>query len=314
MLKAFLMFEVADNTIRKETQRFGELQKEIEDEQQEHSTNINHFRERKRKVKELPKRVYGSMDGAHVPIKDPQENEKWKEMKVGTWYEVEKVPPSQQTKRHHKKEEIGHQALRVKNKLYYCDMEKASKFGELFWATGYEKKADLAQELVFVNDGAQWIWNLVETHYPHAKQILDWYHVEERLEKVADVAFSEETERNTWLESTRTALWEGRTSCVICACAKLADDFEEASQAETYFENNKKRMKYDQYRKEGYMIASGTVESACKQIVSHRLRCSSAQWKIQGGRLTGKARAACLSGEADWDKLCQKRAALPLTA
>lgn len=163
---------------------------------------------------------------------------------------------------------------------YYCDMEEASKFSELFWATGYEKQADLAKELVFVNDGAKWIWNLVEMHYPHATQILDWFHVEERVEKVAKEAFPDKEKRLTWIENTLSALWEGRTLYAINACAKLADDSKEAAQAEIYFRNNKQRMKYDKYREQGYMIGSGTVESACKQIVDHRLRCSGAQWKI----------------------------------
>lgn len=71
-------------------------------------------------------------------------------------------------------------------------------------------------------------------------------------------------------------------------------------------------MKYDEFREEGYMIGSGTIESACKQIVSHRLRCSGAQWKVEGARLTAKARAAWLSNNSDWKIVSSMRAKLPL--
>ena len=89
---------------------------------------------------------------------------------------------------------------------------------------------------------------------------------------------------------------------------------EEASAALTYFRNNQHRMQYDKFREQGYMIGSGTIESACKQIVSHRLRCSGAQWKVAGARLTAKARAAWLSGKDNWHALCSMRAKLPLAA
>ena len=71
-------------------------------------------------------------------------------------------------------------------------------------------------------------------------------------------------------------------------------------------------MRYDEFREKGYMIGSGTIESACKQIVSHRLRCSGAQWKVEGTRLTAKARATWLSNNDDWNIIASMRAKLPL--
>ena len=105
---------------------------------------------------------------------------------------------------------------------------------------------------------------------------------------------------------------------MIAACEKLATNSSEAQDALTYFRNNSHRMRYpvqppglgDEYRAQGYMIGSGTVESACKQIVTRRLKCSGAQWNLQGAVQTAKARAAWLSGE--WDSLSTLRDRLPL--
>ena len=55
--------------------------------------------------------------------------------------------------------------------------------------------ADLCPDLVFLGDGAVWIWNLVTQYYPNARQIVDWYHAEEHLEVVATAAFSDLTQR-----------------------------------------------------------------------------------------------------------------------
>jgi hypothetical protein len=69
-------------------------------------------------------------------------------------------------------------------------------------------------------------------------------------------------------------------------------------------------MQYKKFRLAGYLIGSGTVESACKQIVTQRLKKPGAQWNVEGAVQTAKARAVWLSG--DWESLCLRRAALPL--
>jgi hypothetical protein len=49
------------------------------------------------------------------------------------------------------------------------------------------------------------------------------------------------------------------------------------------------------------MIGSGTIESACKQIVTHRLKLPGAQWTVTGVAQTAKVRAVWLSNQ--WQSL-----------
>lgn len=312
-LEPFLLFRVSENTIRKETHRFGKLQSQREEQMVADSQDPGHLQERLRTETAYPQRLYGSIDGAYVRIEERQakntETEKWREMKVGCFYQVESIPESQQRKRHQKKKIRGQPALRAKEMYYFCDIAEVEAFDPLFWATASQVKADLAAEVVFVCDGARWIWNLVERYFPKAIQIVDWFHAEERLEQVAEEAFAKEKAKE-WLDETLTELWRGNTAFVIKACEKLANRLALASNAVTYFRNNADRMQYDKFREQDYMIGSGTVESACKQIVSQRLRRSGAQWNIEGAVLTAKARAAWLSG--DWHQLCALRDRLPL--
>lgn len=70
------------------------------------------------------------------------------------------------------------------------------------------------------------------------------------------------------------------------------------------------RVRYDRFRQAGYMIGSGTIESACKQIVTNRLCLPGAQWEVNGAVSNAKARAAWLSG--DWNSLCRARQPVPL--
>ena len=316
-LKAFLLFEVSENTIRSETQALGGVQEEREAVGCQQSQDLDYLQARLRDKTPLPTRLYGSLDAAKVRIeprpqggKKPENTEAWRDMKVGCWYEAEQVPPSQRSSRQRDKFEREQAVLRAKNMRYYCDIQEADEFGKLMWGTGCTVKADLTPELVFVCDGAVWIWNLVKLHYPHAVQIVDWYHAADRLERVALAAFSATSDRTPWLERVTADLWAGRVTPVIQACEQLAARCEQARQAVTYFTNNTPRMKYDQFRAAGYLIGSGTIESGCKQIVTQRLKKPGAQWDVEGAVQTAKARAAWLSGE--WDAVCAQRAALPL--
>lgn len=303
LIERFLLLEVSDNTLRKETQTFGQLQAHSEQDWQTQSQDPAYLQERQRTQPTHPKRLYGSIDGAHVPVGD-----EWRELKAGGWYEVEQVHSAA-------KPGVGQlDELRAKNIRYYCDIAEAETFGQLLWTTGVQCGADLADEIVFVADGAVWIWNLVERNFPRAVQIVDWYHAVEYLTPIAEAVYGADSPKGqAWLERVRSALWEGRVDQVILACqawGKHARAGEAARKAVTYYTNNARRMDYARFRAAGYQIGSGTIESGCKQIATQRLKRSGARWTLEGARMTAKARAAWLSGQ--WDQLSMLRAALPL--
>ena len=188
---------------------------------------------------------------------------------------------------------------------YHCDITEAEQFGRLLWATGLQNQADTYDEVVFVSDGAVWIWRVVEQYFPQATQIVDWYHASQYLTPIAETAFGADIQQaQQWLTQTRTDLWEGRIQEVIQACRTFLRQTHVrplAEKAITYYTHNEKRMDYARFRQQGYLIGSGTIESACKQIAAARLKCSGARWTLTGLIATAKARAAWLS--KTWDNL-----------
>jgi hypothetical protein len=317
-LKSFLLFEVSENTIRSETQVLGELQRKMEDEWIKEMQNEAALQKREQLVVEqVSDRLYGSIDAAKVRIEPrakqgekEEVKEDWRDMKIVCWYEGELVPNRQRSVRQKEKVQREGTVFRAKNKHYSCDIAEAEQFGKLLWASGCSVFADRVQELVFVCDGATWIWKLVSHYYPNAIQIVDWYHAEERLEQIAEEAFSNLEERQPWLEKIIEALWHGNVEVVMEACQSLSKTSSLAKQALTYFSNNMDRMRYAQFRAAGYLIGSGVIESGCKQIVSRRLKLPGAQWNLDGAILTAKARCVWLSGH--WQDLVSKRSLLPL--
>jgi hypothetical protein len=309
-LEHYLLFRVSDNTLRKETERFGELQKAEEEEWKQKSQDEQWLQQRQRKIGKQAGRLYGSLDGVMAPLLG-----EWRELKNIAWYRVEPVR-SYQTHRHHARRVGEQNNLQAQDITYHCDIQTPEQFSALFWASACQRQADLYEELVFVCDGAVWIWKLIEQHFPHAVQIVDWYHASQYLPPIAEAAFGQDTEAyRTWLENARTLLWEGQIDKLIYACQQLAAIVlakPAVHSAVTYFTNNQKRMDYARFRQQGYFIGSGTVESGGKQISSLRLKRAGARWTERGAVLTAKARAAWLSGT--WDLLAARRTALSLAA
>lgn len=307
-LEHYLLFRVSDNTLRKETEQFGELQEVQETEWTENSQEEAWLQRRQRELGKQPGRLYGSLDGVMAPLIG-----EWRELKNIAWYRVEQIR-SYQKRRHHASRVGEQNDVQAQDISYHCDFKTGQEFGDLFWASACQRQADLYEELVFVCDGATWIWKLIERHFPHAVQIVDWYHASEYLPPIAEAAFSPGTEPyHAWLENARSLLWEGQIDTLISACQQVASQASTAvHKAVTYFTHNQKRMDYARFRKLGYFIGSGTVESGGKQISTLRLKRSGARWTERGALLTAKARAAWLSG--GWDLLASKRAALPLAA
>ena len=49
-----------------------------------------------------------------------------------------------------------------------------------------------------------------------------------------------------------------------------------------YLTGHGKRMRYDTFRRQGYHIGSGVVESGCKNVVQKRLKGAGMRWKRPG--------------------------------
>jgi hypothetical protein len=143
-------------------------------------------------------------------------------LKAGFWHEGKVVPVRQQSARQKNKVQREGVVLRAKSKKYFCGIAEAKEFGKLLWAMGCAVDTDPARLLVFICDGAVWIWNLIAQYFPNAIQIMDWYHAADRLKHIAKEAFPNAEERQTWLKQVTEDLWQGKIEFVIEACCTLA--------------------------------------------------------------------------------------------
>jgi hypothetical protein len=301
LFKALTLVSLSDQTVDKATQAYGASVMRREQEWRGVAHDQEELQRRKRDTRK-PLRLYGAIDATKVHTRGDKEYP-WRDLKVGAWFEARGKPP---------KTPDGQWRIQAENIHYYTDICPASEFGTLMWATGVHHRAQLAGELVILGDGADWIWKLVAEHFPRAIQILDWFHATEYLMPVAKAAFPTEETQKEWMAQAKQALWDGKIDEVITACldlVRLKDSSDPAFVAARYFDHNRQRMDYPAYRRQGYQIGSGTIESAAKQIGMMRMKVAGAIWNEASARKVAKARAVYLSNE--WEALAAYRA-LPL--
>jgi hypothetical protein len=295
IFEALTLVKLSDHSMAQATRRYGQQVVEQETEWQDLAQDANYL-EQTTRTQNAPLRLYGALDGGRVLIRPHQtEPQRWRELKVGAWFTARGQPP-----RH----PDDTWSIRAQAITYFTDIGGCADFGELMWASGVQRHAHHARELIFLGDGARWIWDMVDFHFPNAVQIVDWFHACEYLMPVAKSAFADQTQQKQWVSALKTALWQGRLDTVIAACAAYVvpqrpDD--PAHKAVTYYTNNRQRMDYPTYRAQGYQIGSGTIESGVKQIASQRMKVAGARWNFDHARLVAKARAAFLSQQ--WDAL-----------
>ena len=80
---------------------------------------------------------------------------------------------------------------------------------------------------------------------------------------------------------------------------------EDVETACNYFEKNAYRMHYDEYLQEGYPIATGVIEGACRHLVKDRMERSGMRWRLSGAAPMLMLRAIHVSNH--WDTFQAKR-------
>jgi hypothetical protein len=145
-----------------------------------------------------------------------------------------------------------------------------------------------ADKVLFVADGARWIWNRVKKLFAslglspdQCYELLDFYHAAEHLNKVVKLQKKlKPAQRKRWFAKHRTMLKNGGSKEVVEAIKELCrrSRNKKLRTERDYFVRNMNRMLYSDVAEEGLPIGSGSVESAIRRVVNLRLKGASLFW------------------------------------
>jgi hypothetical protein len=168
-----------------------------------------------------------------------------------------------------------------------------------------------AKEIIFVADGAHWIWDRVASMLKNLQidpkkvtQVIDFYHACEHI-TAALVAIPglSDSKRKKLYKDLRSLLAEGKPRAVIEHIQSRIPtncSLPEAEKGLGYFERYKSRMRYRHFRRRKIPIGSGAVESAIRRVINLRLKAPGSFWREDTAEIFLYLRSQLVSGR--WEQ------------
>lgn len=186
--------------------------------------------------------------------------------------------------------------------------------GTSWLAQQIEARIAPMQTLILLMDGQEALWDAANVCLEGTKavEILDIIHVASYVWDAASLFETTQENRMAFTRKWLQAILNGRVSSVLKSLRRLGTSKELRGEKLTslnkicgYFEKHKTRMRYDEYLKEGYPIATGVIEGACRHLVKDRMERSGMRWTLEGARSMLNVRAVFQS--AYWEAFCKQR-------
>lgn len=240
-------------------------------------------------------RLYVGVDGVMTPLNQKQG---YKEAKVGVIF---------WQKDHHKKK--GKRGV-VRQREYVATLKSRVEFRERVWQLYRQIIKPETPQTIVIGDGAHWIWEMAQEQFPGSWEILDFYHLSEYVWSVAKAGYpQQEKAQKSWVEEQQKLLKKSQWQQVIINSHQFRSKRKDLSQAitnlERYLTNNRMRIDYQRYLKEGLMIGSGVVESSNRRVVTQRLKQAGMHWSKLGAEGVMALRAVYLSSSNRWSNFWQ---------
>jgi hypothetical protein len=194
---------------------------------------------------------------------------------------------------------------------YVGAIETAEEFGFRIYTEVWRRGWEWATTKVVLGDGAVWIWNLADQHFPGAIQIVDLYHARQHLWKTALLHPQDPVAKKLRMIPMKELLDDGnieplatRLREIAAAHADAVDLAPEVLKEAEYFATNAERMRYPEFREKGLFVGSGVVEAGCKSVIGSRLKRSGMFWTVRGANAIIALRCCRINGRFEdyWEQ------------
>jgi Uncharacterised protein family (UPF0236) len=185
---------------------------------------------------------------------------------------------------------------------YTGAIETADEFGKRLYLEAWKRGWSRAEKKVVMGDGAEWIWNLAEQHFPSAVQIVDLYHARQHLWELARKLHpNDEVSQKTWIKVHQKRLLDkGKIEKLVVAIRSIrstnSEVVEKIRTEADYFETNAERMRYPKFRRQHLFVGSGVIEAGCKTVIGSRLKRSGMFWTVRAANAILALRYSHLNG------------------
>ena len=244
--------------------------------------------------------LYVQMDGTGVPVTQAERRESKLEGQPARTREVKLGCVFTQTSY----DQQGYAMRDPDSTTYTGAIETAEEFGKRLYAEACHRGWSRAKKKVIMGDGAEWIWNLADLHFPGALQIVDLFHARQHLWDLARLLYpSNDACQKQWIMRHQSKLDEGKIEKLVGYLRSLEASSPELAEtirkAADYFEKNAERMRYPEFRRQHMFVGSGVIEAGCKTVIATRLKQSGMFWTVRGANAIIALRCCRLSGRLE---------------
>jgi hypothetical protein len=208
-------------------------------------------------------------------------------------------------------------------RTYVATTASSEQFGPMVAAEARRRNFPEAAARAFLGDGSAWIWGLQWRHFPTFVAIVDFLHALAHIFTAAKAVAADAEGRFELFVAWAEACWKGRVGQVIeelrawseaqaglCGgeLERLADEDPRRiiARVRGYLEDNRGRMDYPSYRRQGLPWTTSHVESTVK-IFNRRVKGSEKFWSEAGAEAMLQVRAAFLSEDGRLDRHLKER-------
>jgi hypothetical protein len=161
------------------------------------------------------------------------------------------------------------------------------------------------QPWVVLTDGERALQQSVKRRLRGVPLVLDFQHVLAKLWSAVYAVYEEGSPKAlAWVQERAWRLLPGEVSLVVQGIRSSARKRrlrgrkrQVVEAAAGYFSRNRRHMRYDEYLRQGWPIATGVVEGACKNLVKDRMERSGMRWTPAMAEAMLKLRAVDLSDD-----------------
>lgn len=164
-----------------------------------------------------------------------------------------------------------------------------------------------AETVVFLSDGATWIWNRLDWIIGRAGLersktigVLDWCHAVEHINRALRSLKLKADKRRKEFVQMRTWLKQSRWSKIVSRLRRLARGRTEKHQVWTEIEYVCKHgeaghLQYLSFKRRGLPLGSGAIESAIRRVINLRLKSNAIYWLEENAEAMFALRASLLT-------------------
>lgn len=256
---------IEESVLRQTTYRHGQAAEALE------RAKVESLEKAMQPASSRPKQIVVSADGAFIHLT----NGEWREVKTMVVGEFESVW-------HGKKGEIE---VKTRDISYFSRSYRIREFERYALAELHRRGVDNAEQVVTVNDGAEWIQSFADYHIPQAVRILDFRHALDYVVAAGQAVYGENSDAfRRWYQPLPHQLKHKppqRTIAELCLLTTKAESDEQLAvvdHARRYLQRRAEMIDYPHFQNQGYPIGSGSVESSHKGVVHSRMKQAGMRW------------------------------------